>query len=284
MNWKPVTDSPSIAADLRSRAHQLVWLLAWSLGMLTAAADIIYDDSQHDLGVRFNPGTLEIGDEILVTGTARYLTNFSFEYWGTSTTAGAFAGQVEARVRFYLNDGVLFHGYATPGTVFYDSSWFGIGPTARSALIFSTGNVLPSDGLFIPTADFTWSVQFQGMGMGDDAGVDLYSPVVAGFNYSDYWERDSSGWTLRTNSYPMNFAARMEATSQPQLHILLLSDQAKIYWPPSAVNFVLQASPTIGTAASWNPITNGISTSGSNYIYTFTATGSSRFFRLSHPN
>jgi len=283
MNRKSVTDSMSLATNLHSRPHYLACLLVWCLGVFPLAADTIYDNSAHDLGVRFDPGGLEIGDEVIVAGTARYLTNFSFEYWGTSTTPGAFAGNVETRVRFYQNDGVLFHGYATPGTMFYDSGWFRIAPTARSLLVFTTDNVLPAEGLFIPASDVTWSVQFQGLGTGDAAGVDLFSPVVTGFNYSDYWENDASGWALKTNSYPMNFAAKMEATARPQLHISLLSGQAKLFWPTSAFNFVLQSSPVVGPAASWNPITTGISTSGSNYVYTVAPTGVSRFFRLYHP-
>ena len=66
-----------------------------------AAADIIFDNSLNDSNIRFNPGRLEIGDEVWLAGQQRYLTNFAFEYWGTNS-AGAgnplFSGSVQALV------------------------------------------------------------------------------------------------------------------------------------------------------------------------------------------
>ena len=50
------------------------------------------------------------------------------------------------------------------------------------------------------------------MAADDSVGVDLYSPPVVGADYPDYWQNDGTGWTLMTNSPPMDFAARMEAT------------------------------------------------------------------------
>src|SRR5712691_8015962 len=94
---------------------------------LTAGAATIYDNSVNDLFTRFNPGTSQVGDEIGLAGTERFLTNFSFEFWGTNTASPGnvtFAGSVSARVSFYLNDGPLFNGYPTPGTMFFDSGLF----------------------------------------------------------------------------------------------------------------------------------------------------------------
>src|SRR5882724_1398112 len=92
-------------------------LLLVTLGMLVSLSSLrattIYNNSTNDLLARFNPGTTEIGDEILFGSTERYLTNFSFEYYGTNTASPgnvSFAGAVEARVRFYRNDGALFSG------------------------------------------------------------------------------------------------------------------------------------------------------------------------------
>ena len=110
------------------------------------AAETIYDNSAHDLLTRFNPGTLEVGDQIILGGSARYLSYFSFEYWGLNATNGAnFGGNVEFRVRFYLNDGTNFNGYATPDTVLWDSSWISfnslsLGPTERSTIVFTTAD------------------------------------------------------------------------------------------------------------------------------------------------
>jgi len=183
---------------------------------LSVQADSIFDNSVNDLLTRFDPGTQEVGDEILLDGTARYLTNFSFEFWGTNTASPSntsFAGDVQARVRFYENTGAPFNGYATPAsTPFFDSGWFDVGaPTSRSTLNFFEGSDFPAGGLLIPSSDITWSVQFEGMEATDSVGVDIYSPPVVGHDYPDYWENDG-GWVLLTNTVPMDFAAKMDAS------------------------------------------------------------------------
>jgi hypothetical protein len=187
---------------------------ALSIGLaLPLRATTIYDNSSNDLLTRFNPGTNEVGDEILLAGTERYLTNFSFEFWGANTASPtSFAGAVEAQVRFYENNGPNFNGYATPGTMFWSSGWFSVpSPTDRSTFVFTEGADFPVGGLFLPSTDMTWSVQFEGMGATDSVGVDIYSPPTVGQDYPDYWENDG-GWQLLTNSVPMDFAARMDAS------------------------------------------------------------------------
>ena len=196
------------------------------------AATPIFDNSVNDLTVRFDPGTYEVGDQILLANTERYLTEFSFEFWGTNTLSpgnATFAGAVEARVQFYRNDGAPFNGYATPDNAFFTSPWFSVGtPTARSTLIFTAGVGLdfPSGGLYIPVDEMTWSVQFRGMGATDSVGVDIYSPPVVGADYPDYWQNNGGSWTLLTNTVPMNFAARMDANAtipEPSVVALLLA-------------------------------------------------------------
>ena len=46
------------------------------------SAETIFDNSATDLTLRFNPGLLQVGDEIMLGGTERNLTYFSFEYLG----------------------------------------------------------------------------------------------------------------------------------------------------------------------------------------------------------
>jgi hypothetical protein len=181
-------------------------------------AATIFDNSVNDLTYRFNPGTLEVGDQIVLAGTERYLTYFSFEYWGINTTHPTYfdSTTIEARVRFYENTGDLYHGYATPSpTSLYDSDWFPVvSPTERSTFVFTEGVDFSYGGRFIPTDEITWSVQFQGMGTDDTVGVDLYSPPVTGSevgDFGDYWQNNGTSWTLLTNSVPMDFAARFFA-------------------------------------------------------------------------
>ena len=207
----------------------------WFGSTLPLCATTIFDNSVNDLLTRFSPpatgsGTVEAGDEILLASTERYLTLFSFEFWGTNTASPdnlTFAGAVEARVRFYRNDGAPFDGYATPGSMFFDSGFFSVGvPTARSTFVFTQGSDFPTGGLFIPTSDITWSITFTNIGVTDSVGVDLYSPPVVGADYPDYWQRTGGSWTLLTNTLPVDFAARMEANAQipePSALALLLA-------------------------------------------------------------
>ena len=101
---------------------------------MKASAATIFDNSSTDLSTRLNPGSLEVGDQIILAGTERYLTMFEFEYDGlNSANPLAFAGaNVEARVRFYQNNGAPFNGYGTPNNSFYDSGWFSVGTANRS--------------------------------------------------------------------------------------------------------------------------------------------------------
>jgi hypothetical protein len=200
-----------------------ILLLCVEAAPRASADDVIFNNSANDLVTRFDPANATVGDEILLGGTSRYLTQFDFEYWGTNTAnPAAFTGRVSADVKLYLNDGAPFNGYATPGTVLWDSGSFGLnttdgfGPTPRSTIVFSvaTGD-FPSTGLFLPSSDITWTVQISGLGATDSVGLDLYSPPTVGGDYPDYWQNSGSGWQLLTNTIPMNFGARMFASAEP---------------------------------------------------------------------
>jgi hypothetical protein len=185
------------------------------------AATTIFDNSTNDQHTRLNPGTSEVGDEILLASTFdRYLTSFSFEYYGLSQNVidpSKFTGDVQAKVTFYLNDGAAFNGYSMPGTAFWTSDWFSIpGVTGRSTMLFTEGVDWAANSLFIPTSDMTWSIQFTGMETGDVVGLDVYSPPTVGQDYPDYWlSNGDGGWTLVTNSVPVDFAAKMQAVPEP---------------------------------------------------------------------
>jgi len=191
----------------------------------------IYDNSVNDLETRFDPGIFEVGDQIVLEpSTPRNLIYFDFEYWGIGNTVGSFLGTVEARVRFYENDGALYNGYATPGTKFFDSGWFsGLQTTDsypyRQTIVFTEGIDFAIGGLNIPAEEITWSVQFRGMDGADKLGVDLYSQPVVGQNYDDYWQNygseGSPNWVLLTNSLPISFGARMYVP-EPSTSVLAL--------------------------------------------------------------
>lgn len=197
------------------------------LTCLNASAVLVYDNSAagSDLGQRFDTGLLETGDEIFLAGSERFLTSFVFEYWALNngTTSGAFSG-IDARVRFYLNDGPAFNGYATPGTAFYDSGWVNAlitTPTNRATINFDYSDFaagwLVGPAAVMPVAsNFTWSVQFRDMDGDDTVGVDLFNPPTVGQAIIDYWQYNGTSWSLLTNTVPMNFAARFDAVVVPE--------------------------------------------------------------------
>ena len=202
---------------MRSEFRRFLFLSSAVLTLaFSASADTLFDNTKTDLGYRFNPGTQEVGDQIILSSSG-FLTGFTFEFYGTNTLSpgnGAFAGIVEARVKIYLMDGPLFNGNNTPGTPLYTGDWTAIGPTPRATLDFTAGTDFPAQGLLIPTTSITWSVQFRGLGATDEAGVDLYSPPTVGQDFPDYWRFDNqlSGWILETNAVPADFAAKFIGT------------------------------------------------------------------------
>ena len=175
-----------------------------------AKADLVYDNSLTYLGEGYNPGANEVGDEIILGPGSRTATNFTFEYYGLNFYAGGVTNE-QAELRFYLNDG----SGGAPNTQFYDSGQFDIPETNRATLHFD----LRFEDLELPDS-FTWTVQFFGIDPGESAGLTLYSPPTIGTNYTDFWERDLAGWTLRTNSdgvTPMDFGAQVYAFDLPPI-------------------------------------------------------------------
>lgn len=201
-----------------AKSASLCVVAAVSTVVTVAQADTVYNNSTADSNIRFNPGLAEVGDEITLAGTARDITDFTFQYWGQT-----FSGNEQARLRFYLNNGVASPaGPLTPSTVFYDSGWFNIGATTRSTLVFTdfTTDATTPLTTTLPNS-FTWSVQFQGidLGEGESAGLDLYNPPTVGGNFNEYWENTGpGGWEYRgTNGVPVNFAAQLNAVPEPSM-------------------------------------------------------------------
>lgn len=200
-----------------------------------AQQTLLFDNSSTDLAYRFNPGTFEVGDQIQLQ-SGGFLRSFSFEYYGTNTLSpnnSRFEGAVEARVRFYLNNGGAFNGEAAPGSIFYDSDWFTLAqPTPRNTIVFEAGTEFPEEGLFLSEIGLTWTVQFRGMAATDEVGIDIYSPPSVGRNWPDYWRRDPEmAWRLESNVAPMDFAARFQGViPEPSGVSLLLLGGGFLLW------------------------------------------------------
>jgi hypothetical protein len=277
--------------DLRRISLVLVGV-AWFALVAPASGVIIFDNATNDLSVRFDPGTNEVGDEIILAGSARYLTYFSFEFYAINTNHPAtLGGTVNGRVRFYENDGPSFNGYLTPGTVFYDSGWFSVSDllggatTPRSTIYFSTAD-FGGAPLYIPIpgSNMTWSVQFQESDPTDDVGLDLYSPPVVGQDYPDYWMNlnNSGSWALKSNTVPVDFAALMLANAAPLINIKkAVTNSVVVYWPSAAAGYTLQTNSDLRTT-NWGYFTSVTpADDGTNKSVTFPMPTGNMFYRLS---
>ena len=180
----------------------LIASLLW--GAASVSAEVVYDNTTRSLNGGF-VRPVEFGDEIILAGANRVVTNFLFKLFSSGLS-----GDEQARVRFYLNDGPPLPGVdaPVPGTVIYDSGFFSF-PLNRGSLI-----AVPR--LKVPVPDrFTWSIVFSGITQNEAAGLQLFSPPSIGINFEDYWEHSGNDWTLRTSldGTAIDFGALMEATA-----------------------------------------------------------------------
>jgi len=213
--------------SLKAMGAGVAIVLAGSVGV---RADLLYQDTVNQT---VNNLTLpnngdQVGEQIwLGTLVPHYLTNFSFEYYSPDTSWG---GTVTADVQFRLNNGTPpFNGYATPGTLFYDS-----GSLAFPNPITYNGNslsntltaiydlpdlqsgTLPLDPNFVLPSNFTFTVTFSGLTGSESVGLPIFEPPTFGTNYGDYWYDLSGSWELLTNSLgPVGFAAEFNGSTTP---------------------------------------------------------------------
>ena len=203
-------------------------LAAITICLLTAAAPaapLIYNNGVSYSGRYLNPGTNEVGDEIILGPGGRVASTFQFEYYSTSLPGPTLN---QFRVQFYRNDGSLLGPGPTgptflPTTVIYNSDWQTLAPpfdpSGRNTYFFD----LTYTNLVLPDR-FTWSVQFRGLDAGETNGVSIYDPPSLGNGTDDYWLRNAAGaWELRaTNGLPISFGAQISAVPEPSTYVLAI--------------------------------------------------------------
>ncbi len=180
-----------------------------------ASEAVVYDNSTNGVPQAFDAGGLELGNEIVPDGTNRFPSRFAVEYWATNSGSSSLAGTVTARVRFYRNDGpIAAVSIVEPGTVFYDSGPVSVSATNSGILElneFQLTAALPLDGPL--PSPFTWTLQFEGLGNEDSAGLNSYgaAPVVGQVD-AGYWLFNTNAWTLQTAD--LSFGVQLEALSR----------------------------------------------------------------------
>lgn len=201
-------------------------------GNVGVRGDTLYQNTVNPSGQVMNLGnSQQVGEQIWLGPTVpEYLTNFSFQYYSPALT---YSGNVQMDVRLYANDGTTFNGYATPGTVLFDSGNFtlanpwSVAGTNSATVVFQLSDLLsgtiPLDqNLSLPT-NFTFSVTVSGLAGGDIVALPIFGQAQVGWNAGDYWYDVSGNWQLLTNG-PVAFGAQFlgQTTPTPEPSVLAL--------------------------------------------------------------
>ena len=196
---------------MKNHSNKILCAVAFLALGFNALATTIYDDAaQYNTNQLQVANSLTIGNQISIANGVWNLTNFSIEYYTSNATLNAGVG---VDVQFFKNDGPLTNGFASPGTLFFDSGWFyntlannlpgGGAHTINYNSTDFTGSPVPlSTGLAgnkMP-GTFTFAITFANLGTNT---IDL--PLAndqAGVSFGDYWLYNnlSSQWTLMTNA------------------------------------------------------------------------------------
>ena len=167
-----------------------------------------------------------------------YLTNFTFAY--SSTDTSAYAGNVQLDVQFFKNDGPTTNGYASPGTLFYQTGWFQVDPPlylfggSTNTAYGHIGSLGTEDDLYNPAnpdialaqgvalpSSFTVVFTVTNLVGTDNLSLPLFNPSAAGVvgtNYGSYWQDNGGNWSLVTNNAtPVSFGIQLETTPEPSV-------------------------------------------------------------------
>ena len=232
----------------------------------SAHALIVYNNSTirqtNNLGdsLYFAQSGYEFGDEVVLSpATNAYLTNFTFEYYGTGL-AGA-----TVTLRIYGNDAVYGTNFFAPGTELYDSGAVSL-PNGSSGGFGTVQFTKANSGFAVPVlGSFTWTVEFGGIG-GGTAGLALYNPPSVGSDYNEYWELSGAGstWVYRAAApgsglTSINFGALAEAqngeTTAPGIAIVSPGDKSSTY--AGVISVTGTAKDDSGIAQVWYRVNTG---------------------------
>ena len=196
------------------------------LGGAANAQEIIYDNSANSLGRVTGEGNAEIGDAVVFAGTARTVTQVSFEYFvapPTTPAGGEIVGNETAQFFMYAlgNDNI-------PTTLLYTSPTFNLVPATSRG--YGTATI---SGIAVDAPDrIAWTVAINGIEGNEQGGLLFYNPPTVGssptFDPGDgtqhdfFLRRNVSGWAiLDTPSTVDNLAVRFTAVPEPGTIALL---------------------------------------------------------------
>jgi hypothetical protein len=250
----------------------IVLLVAFSGWLASEAAEIVYDNSSTYLQADYESAN-EYGDEVILAGAARIVTEIQLEYYGEFVRNG----DELVRLRFYENTGPIWNGipeYRLPASPPLYEDTFQIS-TGFQVLVVTVPNIQVPD-------HFTWTVQFLGISQAanDRAGLLHYHPPSVGQSFDDFWERLPDGWApLARDDVKNNFGARILAIQgAPQLTITKAGNNVVLSWPQTE-GYTLQANTDLRTT-NWTVVNQAPVLISGNYQVILPLAGGIQFFRL----
>jgi hypothetical protein len=202
---------------------------------LVATGNLYQNAAPNYQSANFNNANSEEGNQIVLAGASAFdlITSFSFQFDYTGSLGSPNAS---ADVKFYENNGAPVNGYASPGTVLFDSGSFSIGGYTSGetenfyAAVLGGGTgagVVPGVGVDVPQ-DFTWTVTFSGLQAGENAGLALYYPPTVGSDAlpnGDAWVNVGTGLEpANLSGNPLEFGAVFNGVAEvPETSCLPLS-------------------------------------------------------------
>lgn len=205
------------------------------------AQEIVYDNTTTYLD-RFIGEAGEFGDEIILAGTARVLTDIYFEYFGDFMQQG----DELAKVRIYTNEKVYDLYRNEPTKVLYESGYFPITPGLNTKHLTVPNVTLPDV--------VTFTIEFGGLTGSDQAGLLLYSPPTVGRSWNEFWRRTTEGkWSAviysRTDpTLKANAALRLVAKEALRLHSSAVSGSRNFGFAIKGLragNYVVESSTNL---------------------------------------
>ena len=166
-----------------------------------AQTEVVYDNSSDPILGTFAPSdkSLEFGDQIVLDGSSRIVTEFRLEYY-SSEAAG------DATVRFRSNSGPNLE----PADILFESA------TIPLQANFNTINI---EGIGVPISGdtFTFTIEFDVAGT-QDVGLILRNPPAVGSSFDDVWVNTNGAGDWATRNIPLataNLAAQVGAVPEP---------------------------------------------------------------------
>lgn len=194
-----------------------------ALGLEVSADTVIYDTSKtYNTNLFSMANGLEIGNQITLSPNTWSMTSFNVEYYSTGLLNPQNVG---VDLRFYFNNGAPFNGYATPGTLFYDSGWnYGnlVADPTGDTITYSKADLYQNALLNLPAGfllpgTFTFTVTFTNLDAANTIDLPLAnSPSGQPASSSgDYWLNTNGKWSLLTNSVAANVVGLITAVPEP---------------------------------------------------------------------